>query len=194
MISADDQARIDDLLDFWFADETKANWWQASAAFDRLCKERYAGLAADAAAGRLGPWEASAEGALACCLLLDQLPRNLHRGTPDAFATDPAAVAVADRAVQAGHDRALPPDRRAFLYMPFMHSERLEHQEQGIALFKALADEKSVEFAEEHAEVIRRFGRFPHRNRILGRETTDAEAAFLADGAKHYGQKAPAED
>lgn len=183
-----DRQAIDDLLDFWFAEETKARWYQSTDAFDELCWDRFGDLTARAAGGELAHWEETAKGALAVCLLLDQMPRNLHRGTPKAFETDPEAVALSKRAITRALDQELDIERRKFLYMPFMHSEHLDDQERCVALAKALNDENMVQHAEEHADIVRRFGRFPHRNDIVGRESTAEEEAFLQDGAKTYGQ------
>lgn len=189
-----DERSIRSLLEFWFAEETRRRWYDSTPAFDMLCRERFGDLSARAAAGDLHDWEKSAEGALALCLLLDQIPRNIHRGSPKAFETDRKAVDVASRAIENGFDHVLDEERRKFLYIPFMHSERLADQERGIALYEAAGDADSLKFAEEHADLIRRFGRFPHRNAILGRESTAEEKAFLADGAKTYGQSAADED
>ena len=190
MLSDTDQQAIAALIDFWFAKETKSRWYDATPAFDNLCRERFGDLAERAANGDLEAWESTAEGALAVCLLLDQVPRNIFRGTAKAFATDDLAVAVASRAIDRGFDRDLDPERRNFFYLPFMHCERLAEQERSVAIAKALGDEKMLHYAEDHAAIIRRFGRFPHRNTILGRTNTPEEDAFLADGAKTYGQSA----
>jgi uncharacterized protein (DUF924 family) len=188
MPSDGDRKAIRALLDFWFEQETKARWYDSTPAFDLLCRQRFGELAARASKGELLGFEQTAEGALALCLLLDQLPRNLFRGTPRAFAADPEAVAVATRALARGFDQALDLERRKFLYMPFMHSERLADQERSVALAQALDDGETLPYAEEHADIIRRFGRFPHRNGILGRKSTPEEEAFLAGAAKSYGQ------
>ncbi|NJO37910.1 MAG: DUF924 domain-containing protein [Rhizobiales bacterium] len=190
MPSDGDQKAIRELLDFWFDEATRPRWYDSTPAFDELCRQRYGDLAARAAQGELAGWEQTAEGALALCLLLDQMPRNLFRATPQAFGADDKAVAAAARALGRGFDRALDPDRRTFLYMPFMHSERLADQERSVALAAALDDGETLPYAEEHADIIRRFGRFPHRNAILGRESTPEEAAFLAAGARSFGQTA----
>jgi uncharacterized protein (DUF924 family) len=190
MLSDTDHQAIAALLDFWFADETKPRWYDATPAFDDLCRQRFGDLAARAANGELLAWESTAEGALAVCLLLDQVPRNIFRGTAKAFATDDHAVAVASRAIDRGFDRNLDLERRKFFYLPFMHSERLEEQERSVTIAKDLGDEETLHYAEDHADIIRRFGRFPHRNAIIGRTNTPEEDAFLAEGAKTYGQSA----
>src|SRR5262249_8593332 len=135
-----------------------------------------------AAAGRLGDWQSTPEGTLALLVLLDQFPRNLFRGDARAYATDAKARAIAERAIARGIDRPFPLPQRRFLHLPLMHSENLADQERCIALCREAGDEEAVKHAEIHADVIRRFGRFPHRNRALGRETTDEERAFLDAG------------
>ncbi|MEZ5932057.1 MAG: DUF924 family protein [Alphaproteobacteria bacterium] len=181
---------IRELVDFWFDEETKPRWYDSTPTFDELCRQRFGALVAQAAEGELAAWEQTAEGALALCLLLDQMPRNMFRATPAAFATDEQAADVARRAIERGFDQTLDLEKRKFLYMPFMHSERLDDQERSVALAAALDDGETLRYAEEHADIIRRFGRFPHRNAILGRQSTPEEHAFLADGAKSYGQTA----
>ncbi len=188
MQTEDDRGDIEALLDFWFAEETKARWYASTDEFDDLCRQRFGDLSAKAADGALAQWEETADGALAVCLLLDQMPRNLFRGTPKAFATDAKAVAVSERAIERGFDQALDLERRKFLYLPFMHSEALADQERSVAISKALNDESALHWANDHADIVRRFGRFPHRNAVLGRASTPEEEAFLADGAKSYGQ------
>ena len=189
-----DEQAINEIIDFWFGEETKARWYDSTKAFDELCRERFGELNTKAGAGELGNWEESAEGALALCILLDQMPRNLCRGTAMAFATDAKAVEVASRAIERGFDQELDLEQRKFLYMPFMHSERLADQERSVAIAKALGDEKMLHYANDHADIIRRFGRFPHRNAILGRESMPEEQAFLEAGAETYGQSAASDD
>ena len=194
MPNESDQQAIRDLLDFWFDEKTKPRWYDSTSAFDALCRQRFGDLVEQASSGDLVVWEQTAEGALALCLLLDQMPRNLYRATPKAFATDQKAVGVAKHAIDRGFDQHLDLEKRKFLYMPFMHSEQLADQERSVELSKALDDENTLSYAEDHADIIRRFGRFPHRNAILKRQSTAQEKAFLADGAKNYGQAANEED
>lgn len=194
MTMESDQRAISEIIDFWFSAETKARWYDSTKAFDETCRKRFGELNEKAGAGDLGTWEETADGALALCLLLDQMPRNLCRGTAKAFATDPNAVEVATRAIERGFDQDLDLEKRKFLYMPFMHSERLLDQERSVAIAKALDDENMLHYAEDHADIIRRFGRFPHRNAILGRESTPEEDAFLKAGAKSYGQSPASDD
>jgi uncharacterized protein (DUF924 family) len=156
-------------------------WFKKDPAFDDEIKRRFLATHEAAAAGRLTDWEQSAEGALALLILLDQFPRNMFRSEARAFATDPLARAVTSRAILNGFDGAFP-DMRGFFYLPFEHSENLADQERGLALYKAVGDEDGLKWAVLHADIIRRFGRFPHRNAVLGRITTPDEQAFLDGG------------
>ncbi|KMO39049.1 hypothetical protein VQ03_16180 [Methylobacterium tarhaniae] len=167
-----------ELVDFW-REAGFDRWFKADPAFDAACRA-YRPLHEAAARGELSDWEESPEGALALVLLLDQFPRNLFRGTPRAWETDAAALAAADRAIARGHDRAIEPALRAFLYMPLMHAEDLGHQERSVALFTGLGIPVNLEAAHEHHALIRRFGRFPHRNAVLGRPETPAERDYLS--------------
>ena len=173
--------RIAAVLDFWFDPESEPLWFKKDAAFDAAIRERFVGDYERAAAGALDAWKDTADGALALVIALDQFPRNLFRGSARAFATDAKAVAVAGRAIDRGFDRRLEVVRRKFLYLPFTHSESLADQRRGVTLFEAAGtDSKTLKFARRHLEIVARFGRFPHRNQDLGRETTADEAAFLA--------------
>ncbi|KAA5605825.1 DUF924 domain-containing protein [Roseospira marina] len=176
------------LLDFWFgAPGTPEHgtfrdlWFARSDAFDAQLRDRFGALYARAKAGDLNGWAATPHGALALILLLDQVPRNIHRGTPAAFATDAQALDVAKQALRDGHDQALAPMERLFLYMPFQHSEDGVEQERSLALYERLGIEDAQKSADRHHEIVARFGRFPHRNAVLGRETTEEERAFLQE-------------
>jgi len=184
-----DRARA--VLDFWFAAEGatlppdgRPEWFRKDDAFDDAIRTRFGALIAEALAGGLGDWCATPRGALARVVVLDQFTRNVFRGTPQAFAGDARALATAKDAIARGFDAALSAHERRFLYMPFEHSESRDDQERSVALFEALARETGfddpVDWAVRHADVIRRFGRFPHRNAILGRPSTDEELAYLA--------------
>jgi uncharacterized protein (DUF924 family) len=174
-----------DVTGFWTA-AGPAKWWAQSAAFDDAIRLRFEPVHHAAARGEYAAWEATADGALALILLLDQFPRNLYRRSAHAFATDPLARAIARRAVETGKDRTTAADLRPFVYMPFMHSEDLADQDMSTALFEAYDAEtgelSNLKFAVEHREIIRRFGRFPHRNPMLGRGMTAAEQEFLNEG------------
>ncbi|ULL00663.1 DUF924 family protein [Bradyrhizobium sp. I71] len=169
------------ILAFW-REAGSERWYARDEAFDAEIRRRFLALWHKAAAGELAGWETSDEGALALVILLDQFPRNMFRGTPQAFASDALARDVARRTIHRGSDRRIDPALLEFLYMPFMHSEHLADQERCVALFEGAGDAESLRYAREHADIVRRFGRFPHRNRILGRETSPEEQAFLDGG------------
>lgn len=177
---------VDDILSFWFAPETKARWFEPDPAFDATCRLHFEPWIDEAASGRLDGWAMDPHGALAIVILLDQLPRNIWRGTPRAFAFDPQARATADRALGHGFDQELSIDERAFLYLPFEHSEDLADQDRAVALFEALGDATYLDYARRHRAVIARFGRFPHRNVILGRESTPDEVDFLKEPGSSF--------
>jgi uncharacterized protein (DUF924 family) len=168
------------VLRFWTA-AGAASWFAKSDEFDARCRAWE--TAHHAAARReLDHWQTRPEGALSLVLLLDQIPRNIYRGSAHAFATDGLALAVSRRAVDTGHDRATPMPLRIFFYLPFEHAEDLDAQRRAVALFEAAGDDGYTKYARLHLEVIERFGRFPHRNSVLGRATTADEQAFLDAG------------
>ena len=179
-------ATIEDVLAFW-REAGPDRWFAKDEAFDAVCRERFLLTHEAAARNDLNEWELTGDGALALCLLLDQFPRNMFRGTRRAYRTDAAAVMVADRAIERGHHKAVDPALRRFFYLPFMHSEELADQERSVALNEALGDEDSIKWARHHRDIVARFGRFPHRNSILGRESTPEEEAFLAEEAAFRG-------
>ena len=170
-----------DVLAFW-REAGKDKWYTKNEAFDAEVRQRFLGLWQQAVAGELTSWETTDDGALALVIVLDQFPRNMFRGDARTFSTDARALDVASRAIARGADKRIDPDLVEFLYMPFMHSERLADQERCIALFQNGGRPDNVKFAEIHADIIRRFGRFPHRNEVLGRTTTAEERAFLDAG------------
>jgi uncharacterized protein (DUF924 family) len=170
-----------EVVAFWQA-AGPDKWFEKDDAFDAAIRERFLTTYEDAVAGRLNDWEASPHGALALLIVLDQFPRNMFRGDARTYAADARARGVADRALARGFDREVDQALRTFFYLPFMHSETLADQERCVALYRALGDAGSLRYAEDHAEIIRRFGRFPHRNAALGRTTTAAEQAFLDAG------------
>jgi uncharacterized protein (DUF924 family) len=170
-----------DVAMFWIKAGPKA-WFKKSKAFDAEIRGRFEALHHAAARGELDGWAQTADGALALLLLLDQFPRNLFRGSPHAFATDPLARKTARKAVERGFDRQVDPELRQFFYLPFEHSEHLADQDRGVALCAASGDAELLKWATLHRDIIARFGRFPHRNACLARETTDDERAFLNSG------------
>ena len=192
------QDEAEEVLQFWFGelgadglcdDAHRARWWRKDAAFDQLIGDRFAGLHEAVSAGQRDEWLATAQGRLAYILVLDQFSRNMFRGSARTHAGDARAVEVAQEGVERGMDRELAHDQRTFLYMPFMHCEALEAQDRCVELFSAWRDEISgplrekvaslLPYAEQHRDIVRRFGRFPHRNALLGRESTPEELEFL---------------
>jgi uncharacterized protein (DUF924 family) len=171
----------EDVLAFW-SEAGSDRWYERDEAFDAAIRERFAAVYQDAASGLLSGWEDSPEGALALVIVLDQFPRNMFRGSARSFAADPLARAVAERAIARGFDRQVEMPARAFFYLPFEHSEALADQERAVALMRATGDAGLLKWAELHADIIRRFGRFPHRNALFGRTTTPEEQAFLEAG------------
>ena len=180
-MTKDDNLGPQDVLAFW-RDAGPPKWFAKDDAFDRAIKERFQGLHEAAASGGLDRWGDSPEGALALLLLLDQFSRNLYRGTPKAFAQDAKAREVARKALDAGFDAAVDPTLRQFFYLPFMHSEAIADQVRCVLLCHSLEDHGTLPYALDHERIIRRFGRFPHRNPALGRHTSPAEQAFLDRG------------
>lgn len=175
-----DAGRVAAILDFWFAPGMEARWFANDPALDRALTERFGQDMVKASDGSLDHWVDSAEGALALVLLLDQLPRNVFRGKREAYSFDSHALAIAEAALLRGHDRALTPLRRRFLYMPFEHSEVLSDQRYCVELFERAGDDpEGLDYARRHMDVIARFGRFPHRNAVMERETSPEEEAFL---------------
>ncbi|MES2194788.1 MAG: DUF924 family protein [Pseudomonadota bacterium] len=170
-----------DVLAFW-REAGAERWYKPDDAFDAEVRRRYLELWQQAKAGQLSSWEATDDGALALTIVLDQFPRNMFRGDIRTYASDALALAVASRAIARGADRRIDAKLLEFLYMPLMHSEHLPDQLRCIELFRAAGNAESLKYAEGHAGIIARFGRFPHRNPILGRATTAEEQAFLDDG------------
>lgn len=182
-----------EVLDFWFGPSphaARAEWFRKDPAFDAAIRARFGAALERALSGAFRGWRADPHGALAHVVLLDQFTRNAFRDTPRAFAGDVEALATASAAVDAGFDRALDRYERGFLYLPFEHSEDLAMQERSLALFARLRDDTGdaapLEWAEKHAAIIRRFGRYPHRNAILGRPSTPEEIAFLSEPGSSF--------
>ena len=196
-----------DATTFWFRDATRspealerrgAVWFGADPAFDGECATRFAASLEDAARGALDDWAGTPQGRLALVILLDQMPRNIHRGSPAAFAHDAQAAAHCIAGIESGQDRSLHPVERVFLYMPLQHAEDLDLQCRSVERFESLAAEvddawrgrfaENAHYARLHRDIVERFGRFPHRNHVLGRESTEEELSYLADGAPTFGQ------
>lgn len=168
-----------EILTFWRAAPMPEHWFNSTPAIDDGIRARYETLWRQAAQGELDDWQQTPEGCLALCIVLDQFPLNMFRGHPHCFSTEQQAVAISKHAVTQGFDRQLPHDLLAFLYMPLMHSENLADQDESVRLFEATGLAGNARFAHHHREIVRRFGRFPHRNAILGRESTPEELAYL---------------
>ncbi len=171
----------EEILTFWRAAGSD-RWYTKDTAFDAQVQRRFLGLWRKAAAGELSSWETSDDGALALVIVLDQFPRNMFRDDAKAFSSDPQALEVASRAIARGADARIEPALLEFIYMPFMHSEQLPDQQRCVELFRKTGNTDNLKYAEDHAAIISRFGRFPHRNRLLGRATTPEEQAFLDGG------------
>ena len=183
-------SQVDEILGFWFGSpqdedygKSRKIWFIKDPTFDQEIQTRFRADYEQAAAGELDHWQETPQGCLALIILLDQFPRNMFRSTPQAFATDPKALAVAQNAIAKGFDQELPFVQRQFFYLPLEHSENLEHQHQAVELFRPLSQDPETasffDYAVRHREIIERFGRFPHRNPILRRNTTPEEAEFL---------------
>jgi uncharacterized protein (DUF924 family) len=191
-------ASADEVLHFWFGDPAtpasrrpRTRWFEKDPAFDAECSRRFLALHERAAAGELRAWADEPHSALALLLLLDQFPRNLFRGTARAFATDAQARDVARHVLARGYDVALPPVWRWFMYLPFEHSEDIHDQRLAVSLFENLAPHDAdsrgaLDYARQHLDIIERFGRFPHRNAALGRESTPEEVAFLREPGSSF--------
>jgi uncharacterized protein (DUF924 family) len=165
--------------DFWFNEIVPALHWKVDPAFDALIRDRFLAIHHEANRGELFVWRREPIGRLDEIIVLDQFSRNMYRGTPAAFASDPIALVLAQEAVAAGADQALTPEQRSFLYMPYMHSESKTIHEDAVRLFAKNGIQNNLDFEYRHKAIIDRFGRYPHRNAILGRASTDAEIEFL---------------
>ncbi|MBY8822549.1 DUF924 family protein [Sphingomonas colocasiae] len=176
-------AEIDDILAYWFDELGPDRWWTRSDQTDETIRDRFEPLWQAWRSRTAESFLGSARDALAGVILFDQFPRNIFRGSADAFSTDPLALAIARGAVDRRLDDALSQDERSFLYMPFMHSEDLDDQDRALLLFTALGNQNSLDYAHKHHDVIARFGRFPHRNAVLGRAMRPGEEAAAKEGA-----------
>ena len=170
------------ILDFWFKETPQSRWFVADPVFDAAVRSRFKQVWREGRAGGLADWQDDKQGALALILLFDQFPRNMFRNDIRAYSSDGLARAVADRAIARGADMGVEAALLEFLYMPLMHSEQLADQQRCVELFRKAGNTDNLQYAERHAEIIRRFGRFPHRNPVLGRATTLPERAFLDGG------------
>lgn len=176
-----------EILEFWFSERVRPLWFNSNPEFDGELTERFLATYQAAAADALQEWENSPEGALALVIALDQFPLNMFRGLPQSFATEAAAQDAARRAIDRGFDRQLTDEQKGFLYLPFMHSEDPRDQDRSVELYEKAGLADSLKWAEHHRGLIRRFGRFPHRNAILGRDSMPEERAYLASEEAFHG-------
>lgn len=167
------------IINFWFTELEPKQWWQKDEAFDLMIQARFGQLHQQATASELFQWRESALGSLAEIIVLDQFSRNIYRDKPASFACDSMALALAQSAITKGFDKKLTDEQRVFLYMPFMHSESQLIHKEAVRLFKALGIQNNLDFEYQHKAIIDRFNRYPHRNKILGRESTEEEREFL---------------
>jgi uncharacterized protein (DUF924 family) len=177
---------VDDIVKFWFEELTPDDWYKADARRDAEIRRRFGPLYEKLKVAVTQDWLELPKGWLAAILVLDQFPRNMFRGDPRAFATDAEALALAKRAIAKGVDMRLQPDQRAFIYLPFQHSEDGADQARSLELFTALGNPNNLDFALRHKAIIDRFGRFPHRNAVLGRASTEQESAFLKEPGSSF--------
>lgn len=193
MILLDIQSKV---LSFWFGEPSSSDyevpknfWFLSTPALDAQIRLEFEDIYKTALNGELDLLSETAEGVLALVLILDQFPRNMYRGAPHAFLSDPLALKIAKRALSKGLDKSLTPVQKMFFYLPFQHSECLDDQEISVELYKSIGDKVALDYALEHYEIIKSFGRFPHRNAILSRKNTPDEIAYLMDPhAKTFGQ------
>lgn len=170
---------MNEVINFWFSELTPEDWWKKSDELDRLIEKRFLKVHQAAIRGELFDWRNSAEGRLAEIIVLDQFSRNIYRGKPDSFSSDSLALILAQEAVRSGSDEQLSPEQKAFLYMPYMHSESAVIHEEAVRLFSQKGLEGNLDFEHAHFNIIKKYGRYPHRNEILGRQSTQEEIEFL---------------
>lgn len=175
-------SETNDILTYWFEEIGPDNWWKKSEATDATITERFHDLWSEWRSRTPESFLTSAKDALAAVILFDQFPRNMFRHNAEAFSTDPLALAIAKGALDKGLDEHMTQDERSFLYMPFQHSEDLEDQKRSLLLFTDLGVQNSLDFAKKHHDIIERFGRFPHRNAVLGRADREGEAEAIEEG------------
>lgn len=178
----------DEILKFWFEDTAPPLWFQVNESFDNEIRERFLSAYDFARLGGCDHWQGDPDGCLALCVLYDQFPRNMFRGTARAYESDKQAIVVAKLAIAKGFDQVMPGAKRRFIYLPFEHSENLQDQKKAVALFEKMKgdDPLSYDYALKHFRVIEKFGRFPHRNAVLGRVSTPEEIDFLKANPRGY--------
>lgn len=176
-----------DIVEFWYSENIKPLWFNSTAEFDMALKKRFEAIYLAALNNQLEHWKEDALGALALTILFDQIPLNIYRNKPESFATEARAREVAAHAITKGLDKELTGEQKVFLYMPYMHSENLDDQETGIRLFETAGLSENAKYARHHRDIVQKFGRFPHRNRILNRESTQAELQYLSSKGAFLG-------
>ncbi|MDA3920570.1 MAG: DUF924 domain-containing protein [Salinisphaera sp.] len=176
----------DEIIKFWFEELSPSDWFRKSEALDQHIAERFSDALSAAAAGDLSHWRESPSGRLAEIIVLDQFSRNIHRDSAQAFENDAAALACAKEAIKQGADQQLTAQQNAFLYMPFMHSETAADHDTALALYESIGLKTHLDAERKHQAIIKRFGRYPHRNALLGRESTDEESAFLNEPGSSF--------
>ncbi len=179
-------ATAQDIIDFWFSDEVKKLWFNSNPEFDEKIRNLFEATYNAGASGLLKDWQETAQGTLALVILFDQFPLNMYRGNKKGFETESLSRDIAHAAIDKGFDQNMTGAEKAFLYMPFMHSENIQDQIRSVSLFEAANLQDNLRFAKHHQDIVRRFGRFPHRNKLLGRESTPEELEYLnSDSAFH---------
>lgn len=175
------------IIDYWYSDRVKPLWFNSSPEFDAELKADFEATYHAAMNGELEQWKSDDLGILALVILYDQIPLNIYRGTPESFQTEESAREMAKIAIDNGWHKSLTKEQQAFLYMPFMHSENLADQDYAVELYEAAGLKENAKFAHHHRSIVQRFGRFPHRNKILGRENSDAEELYLSSDQAFLG-------
>ncbi len=175
------------IVEFWFSDKVRPLWFQSTPQFDAQLRESYELIWQQAAAGELDNWALTPVGALALVIVLDQFPLNMYRGDALCFSTEAKSREVAKQAIEQNLDVELTDEQKAFLYMPFMHSESMQDQDKSVSLYEAAGLADNLKFALHHRDIVRRYGRFPHRNKILGRQSTEVEQAYLQSDEAFHG-------
>ncbi|MDH5183582.1 MAG: DUF924 domain-containing protein [Gammaproteobacteria bacterium] len=168
-----------EILDFWFAPECKACWFNATSEMDEMIRRQFEATWQAARDNKLQSWMDSANGCLALVIILDQFPLNMYRGKAESFLTEAAAREVSRHAIEQGFEQDMSDERKLFLFLPFMHSENIQDQDESLALFAKADMQDGLRFAKHHRDIVARFGRFPHRNNILGRENSAEEDAYM---------------
>lgn len=174
-----DDDLISEIISFWFSDEVQPLWFNSTSEFDELLRQRYKGTWELACCGNFDHWQLDPNGALALVIILDQFPLNMFRQDKRQYSTEAHARKIANYAIEQGFDHQLSDQQKSFFYLPYMHSESLDDQNKAVSLYEKAGLESNLGFAKHHRDVIQRFGRFPHRNEALGRESTDEEIEYL---------------